>query len=92
MYYWLSASLNPMPNKSSPGRPAGSGAQLPDAERARKSRSQRAAAGATRLDFSLDAQHSEQLAALVMQWQCKSRKEAIERAITHVYTTIRGKA
>ena len=73
------------------GRPAGSGAQLPAVERIRQSRASRAAAGATRFDLTLDAEHAARLATLMQQWQCKTRKETIERAIASVFDTIHGK-
>lgn len=70
------------------GRPAGSGAQLPPHERTRKSREERAKAGATRLDFSLDAASSEKLLMLMEHWQSPTRKNAVERALDIVYQTI----
>lgn len=74
------------------GRPAGSGAQLTRHERVTKSRQQRAAAGAVRFDLMLNAEHAEKLVTLQKQWQCKTRKETIERAIASVFATIHGTA
>ncbi|HEX7649933.1 MAG TPA: hypothetical protein VF450_21230 [Noviherbaspirillum sp.] len=78
--------------KASRGRPAGSGAQLPAEERLRKSRAERAQAGATRVDFSLDAESSNKLAALMEHWNSPTRKHAIERALDIVYKTFVGKS
>lgn len=77
-----------MQEKKSRGRPAGSGAQLPPAERAKKSRSRLAAAGAIRLDCALDAQANAHLAKLMRHWGCATRKEAITRAIKIASKTI----
>lgn len=77
--------------RSRGGRPAGSGAQLPAFERARKSRAERAKAGATRLDFSLDADSSEKLLTLMERWQSPNRKHAVERALNIVFQTLVGK-
>ena len=74
--------------KQPPGRPAGSGAQLPVAERVKKSRDQRAAAGGTRLELMMSATTATQLAALIEQWQCSTKKEAVELAIARAYATI----
>lgn len=74
------------------GRPSGSGAQLPVAERNRKSRQARAAAGATRLDITLDAASSDQLARLIAQWQCATKKEAVERALAIVHQSLTGRS
>lgn len=71
------------------GRPAGSGAQLPAAERSKVSRAKRAAAGAVRLDFTLEAHEVDALTALIEHWGSRSRKEAIARAIREVAVTIR---
>jgi hypothetical protein len=70
------------------GRPAGQGEQLPVAERARKSRAQRAAAGGTRLELTMNAATTSKLAALIAQWQCSTKKEAVELAIARAYATI----
>jgi hypothetical protein len=70
------------------GRPAGSGEQLAVAERNRKSRQTRTAAGATRLDVMLDAASSDKLTRLIEQWQCVTKKEAVERALAIVLQTI----
>lgn len=70
------------------GRPAGSGAQQPPQERARKSRENRAGAGATRLDFSLDPTSSNQLVELMELWNARTRKEAVQHALNVVYQSI----
>jgi hypothetical protein len=77
--------------KRRPGRPAGSGEQLPPVERSRQSRQNRAAQGSTRLDFYLDPDHSEQLAQLMTQWGVDTRKEAVQRALDIVHQTITKK-
>jgi hypothetical protein len=74
--------------KRRPGRPAGSGEQLPPIERSRQSRQNRAAQGATRLDFYLDPAHSDQLAQLMAHWDLDTRKEAVQRALDIVHQTI----
>lgn len=74
-----------------PGRPLGSGEQLPPAARKRKSRDQLAAAGAVRLDFFLDADSAAQLAHLMERWDSPSRKDAIQRALGIVHQSIYGK-
>jgi hypothetical protein len=71
------------------GRPAGSGAQLPAGERIKHSRARRAAAGSARVEIVLDVDTNEQLQTLMEHWQCKTKKEAIEQAITSAYQTIR---
>ncbi len=72
-----------IPNKANKGgRPAGSGQQLKPAARLQKSRQARAAAGAARLDITLNNLTATALEQLVSHWGCKTRKEAIERAIT----------
>lgn len=73
------------------GRPAGSGEQLPAKERAKKSRAERNFNGATRLDFTLDIDSSNQLFALQHYWDCKTRKETVERALAIVFQTINTK-
>lgn len=78
--------------KRPPGRPEGSGEQLPAVERIRRSRAKRAAAGAVRFDLTLDADHSDKLARLMQQWNCKTRKEAIEHALSIVCETIQPRA
>lgn len=77
--------------KRAPGRPAGSGAQMPAQERARKSRAERARSGGTRLDFSLDADSASKLLTLMEHWQSPTRKQAVERALDIVFQTIAGK-
>ena len=73
------------------GRPAGSGEQLPPAERVKKSRKNLAAAGATHLDFSLDGELSQKLTTLQEHWQCKTRKEVVEHALDIAYQAINNK-
>lgn len=73
------------------GRPVGSGTQLPAAERLKKSRSNRMAKGAMRLDVTLDATRGDQLLQIMQQWQCATKKEAIERALDVVFAPIEGK-
>ena len=73
------------------GRPSGSGAQLPAVERMRKSRSDRAKAGAVRLDFSLVGESAQHLATLMQQWASPTRKDAVERALSLVCQTIHHK-
>lgn len=73
------------------GRPAGSGEQLPPAERVKKSRTNLTASGATRLDFSLDGERSQKLATLQEHWQCKTRKEVIEHALDIAYRAVKSK-
>lgn len=73
------------------GRPLGSGQQLAPLERVKKSRNSRAAAGAVRVDFSIDQETSMRLGMLMQHWRCKSRKEAISRAIEIIGKTIEGK-
>lgn len=70
------------------GRPAGSGGQLPPTERSRQSRQTRAAQGATRLDFFLDAQQAAQLGELMDQWDMTTRKQVVQHAIDIVYQTV----
>jgi hypothetical protein len=70
------------------GRPAGSGKQLPAVERTRQSRQNRAAQGATRLDFYLDSAHADQLAQLMQHWDLDTKKEAVQRALDIVHQTI----
>lgn len=70
------------------GRPPGSGAQLPSKERLRLSRANLAKSGGTRLDFSLDAASSGQLAELMEQWDMTTRKEVVQRALDIVHQTI----
>jgi hypothetical protein len=74
--------------KRPPGRPAGSGEQLPPTERSRQSRQNRIANGATRLDFYLDPAHADQLAQLMAHWDLDTRKEAVQRALDIVHQTI----
>lgn len=70
------------------GRPTGSGAQQPPQIRARQSRKNRAGAGATRLDFSLDSTSSSQLVELMELWNVRTRKEAVQHALNVVYQTV----
>lgn len=70
------------------GRPAGQGEQLPVAERVKKSRVQRAAAGGTRLELMMSAETASKLAALMAQWKFGTKKEAVELAIARAYDTI----
>lgn len=70
------------------GRPLGSGQNLPAVERKRISRDSLAAGGSTRVDLTLDAATSAKLASLIEQWQCRTKKEAVELAITRAYATI----
>ncbi len=64
------------------GRPAGSGAQLPATVRAKQSRKERLAAGGARIELTLDGDTMAAVSQLVEHWGCRSKKEAIERAIT----------
>lgn len=77
-----------MQEKRPRGRPEGSGAQLPAVERIRQSRASRAAAGSTRFDITLDADYADKLNQLAAYWQCRSRKEAIEKAIAAAFFTV----
>lgn len=80
-----------IPEKRPRGRPAGSGAQLPAIERARKSRASRAEstkAGGSRLDFWLLGESAEQLVRLMQQWKSPHRKDAVERALDLAYKAI----
>ncbi|QJE03729.1 hypothetical protein HH212_26890 (plasmid) [Massilia forsythiae] len=70
------------------GRSTGSGEQLPARDRARQSRQSRAAQGATRLDFFLDPQQSDQLTDLMDQWGMNTRKEVVQHALDIVHQTI----
>jgi hypothetical protein len=72
------------------GRPVGSGAQLPAADRTRKSRVERSATGAVRIDFSLDPGSAIKLTKLMAQWQSTNRKEAIQQAIDIVHASVFG--
>ena len=76
------------PEKRRAGRPAGSGEQLPPAERSRQSRQSRAAQGATRLDFFLDPPQAGQLAELMEQWDMTTRKEVVQHALDIVHQTV----
>ena len=71
-----------------PGRPAGSGAQLPAIVRTRASRLQRAQDGAVRLDVTLDPSTHASLLDLMQHWGCATKKEVIERAIQATANTI----
>lgn len=78
-----------MQEKRPRGRPAGTvKGQTPAQERNRKSRVERAKAGAMRLDITLDPTSSEQFLKLMQHWKSPTRKEAIERAIASAYRTI----
>jgi len=70
------------------GRPEGSGEQLPPTERSRQSRQNRAAQGATRLDFYLDPTHADQLAQLMQHWDLDTKKETVQHALDIVHQTI----
>lgn len=74
--------------KRRPGRPAGSGEQLAPIERSRQSRQNRAAQGATRLDFFLDPPQAGQLAELMAQWDMTTRKEVVQHALDIVHQTV----
>jgi hypothetical protein len=74
--------------KRRPGRPAGSGAQLPPVERNRRSRQNRAAEGATRLDFYLDPANAAQLAELMEHWDLNTKKDVVQRALDIVHQTV----
>jgi hypothetical protein len=74
--------------KRRPGRPAGSGEQLPPVERSRQSRQNRAAQGATRLDFYLDPAYSTQLAELMEHWDLNTKKEVVQRALDIMHQTV----
>ncbi|MDQ1835191.1 hypothetical protein [Massilia scottii] len=81
-------STDDQPAKRPRGRPAGSGAQQPPQVRARQSRENRAGTGATRLDFSLDPASSGQLVELMELWNARTRKEAVQHALSVVYQTV----
>lgn len=74
--------------KRRPGRPVGSGEQLPPIERNRKSRQKRAMDGSTRLDFFLDPLQSDQLTELMDQWGMNTRKEVVQHALDIVHQTV----
>lgn len=74
--------------KRRPGRPSGSGEQLPPTERSRQSRQIRSAAGATRLDFFLDPPQAGQLAELMEHWGMNTRKEVVQHALDIVHQTV----
>lgn len=80
---------NSMQEKRPVGRPVGSGAQLPPIERNRKSRQNRAAQGAPRLDFFLDPPHAAQLAELMEHWGLNTRKDVVQRALDLVHQLVR---
>ena len=75
-------------DKRRPGRPVGSGEQKPPTERSRQSRQTRAAQGATRLDFFLDAPQAVQLDELMKQWDMTTRKQVVQHAIDIVHQTV----
>lgn len=79
-----------MANLRKAGRPAGSGAQLAPVERVRKHRTERAASGAVRVDFSLDPDSAAKLAQLMELWHCPNRKEAIQQAINIAHLSAYG--
>lgn len=74
--------------KRRPGRPAGSGAQLPPIERNRKSRQKRAVDGSTRLDFFLDPPQAGQLTDLMAHWDLNTKKDVVQRALDIVHQTV----
>lgn len=41
-----------------------------------------------RLDLTLDIDHADKLNDLATHWQCRTRKEAIERAIAAAFATV----
>lgn len=63
------------------GRPPGSGSQTRAVERVRQNRIKHAASGGLRLDMTLDAETAHLLRHLMIQWNCKTRKEAVQKAI-----------
>jgi hypothetical protein len=71
-----------------PGRPAGSGAQLPAIARTRASRSQRAQRGAVRIEVTLDKTTHDAVLALMQHWGCTTKKEVVERAIQAAASTV----
>lgn len=75
-------------NDSRPGRPAGSGAQLPAIARTRASRSQRAQLGAVRIEVTLDKMTHDAVLLLMQHWKCATKKEVIERTIQAAASTI----
>lgn len=62
--------------------------QLPPVERNRRSRQNRAAQGATRLDFYLDPTNSSQLTELMEHWDVTTKKEVVQRALQIVHQTM----
>lgn len=68
------------------GRPAGTGTQQVAIERVRQSRRKNAASGGLRLDMTIDADTARFLAQLMSRWRCKTRKEAVQKAI-HLLAT-----
>lgn len=70
-----------MENLNKVGRPAGSGAQLPAGVRAKQSRQERLQGGAVRMEVTLSADTMAGVNQLVEHWGCRSKKEAVERAI-----------
>lgn len=74
--------------KRRPGRPVGSGEQLPPTERSRQSRQNRAAQGATRLDFFLDPPQAGQLTELMAYWDLNTKKDVVQRALDIVHQTV----
>jgi hypothetical protein len=74
------------------GRPRGSGAGLSANERLRLNREKLAKAGGTRLDFTLDPESSVQLTGMIEKWQMKTRKEAVQYALSIVNQIINPKS
>ncbi len=70
------------------GRPAGSGAQLPAAERSRQSRQRRKQSDSIRLDMTLDTDAVAALNLLMRHWGCRKRKDAVTRALKAAAATI----
>ena len=70
-----------------PGRPAGSGAQLPAIARTRASRTQRALLGAVRIEVTVDKTTHDAVLALMRHWGCTTKKEVIGRAIQAAAST-----
>lgn len=60
------------------------------AARTRKSRDERSAIGAVRVDFSLDPDSAAKLGQLIELWHCPNRKEAIQQAIQIAHMSAYG--
>jgi hypothetical protein len=69
-------------------RPTGSSEQLPAIERSCQNGQNRAAQGATTLDFFLDPPQASQLAKLMAQWDMTTRKEAVQHALNIFHKTL----